>query len=232
MGTMMTRFDDLRDEYISRVVAGKTFVDVGGLWGTVNEKVSVAHKHGALSVTMLDVTVKDGELWEKFRARMNEFGITNYRCMSVDVCDPHIAELVRPFDVVHCSGVLYHHPNPMLMLATLRNLAGEHLVLTSCITAEIIENEKGRYVIPPSGVLFVPALNDAEREVLKCYWEQVGVAAGGLTEKASYQLDDFGLWWWLPTGPVLVAMCKAAGFTVLDRGPIWGNNALVLLLRA
>jgi hypothetical protein len=227
----VTKFNDLRDEYISRVVAGKTFVDVGGLWGTVNEKVSVAHKHGAFSVTMLDVTVKDGDLWKTFRARMNELEIANYRCVSTDVCDPHITELVQPFDVVHCSGVLYHHPNPMLMLAILRNLAREHLVLTSCITPEIIENERGRYVIPPSGVLFVPALNDAAREILKCYWEQVGVVAGGLTEKVSYRLNDFGPWWWLPTASALVAMCEAAGFTVLDRGPIWGDNALVLLLR-
>ena len=38
---------DVRDTYISQVVAGKSFADVGGLWGTVNEKVSVAHAHGA-----------------------------------------------------------------------------------------------------------------------------------------------------------------------------------------
>ena len=32
---------DVRDTYIAQVVAGKSFADVGGLWGTVNEKVSV-----------------------------------------------------------------------------------------------------------------------------------------------------------------------------------------------
>ena len=31
---------DLRDDYIRRVVRGRSFADVGGLWGTVNEKVS------------------------------------------------------------------------------------------------------------------------------------------------------------------------------------------------
>ena len=39
---------DVRDTYISQVVAGKSFADVGGLWGTVNEKVSVAHTHGRM----------------------------------------------------------------------------------------------------------------------------------------------------------------------------------------
>ena len=29
---------DHRDEWIERIVPGKSFVDVGGLWGLVNEK--------------------------------------------------------------------------------------------------------------------------------------------------------------------------------------------------
>ncbi len=47
---------DVRDTYIRWVVAGKSFVDVGGPWGTVNEKVSVAHTHGACGLTMIDVS--------------------------------------------------------------------------------------------------------------------------------------------------------------------------------
>ena len=30
--------NDPRDEYISQVAKGKSFADVGGLWGTVSEK--------------------------------------------------------------------------------------------------------------------------------------------------------------------------------------------------
>jgi hypothetical protein len=120
----------------------------------------------------------------------------------------------------------------MLMLAALRTITQEHLVLTSCITKETIENDEGRYDLPPSGVVFVPALSDDERKVLRRYWEGVGVAAHGLTGKASYHPNDFGLWWWLPTAAALVAMGQAAGFEVQERNLIWGNNALVLLLRA
>jgi len=46
---MSAKNTDPRDLYIAQVIAGKTFVDVGGLWGTVNEKVSVAYQAGALS---------------------------------------------------------------------------------------------------------------------------------------------------------------------------------------
>src|SRR5690606_13047137 len=31
-----------KDAWIQRLVPGKSFIDVGGLWGTVNEKVTVA----------------------------------------------------------------------------------------------------------------------------------------------------------------------------------------------
>jgi hypothetical protein len=40
---------DLRDQYISKVVTDKTFAEVGGLWGTINEKISVAYQYGAAS---------------------------------------------------------------------------------------------------------------------------------------------------------------------------------------
>ena len=34
------------DKWIQEEAKGKTFADVGGLWGTVNEKVTVANGHG------------------------------------------------------------------------------------------------------------------------------------------------------------------------------------------
>jgi hypothetical protein len=36
-------YSDPRDVFLGRVARGRTFADVGGLWGVVNEKVSVAH---------------------------------------------------------------------------------------------------------------------------------------------------------------------------------------------
>ena len=53
---------DVRDSYIRQAVAGKSFADIGGLWGTVNEKVSVAHTHGVRTLSMVDVSPPDSEL--------------------------------------------------------------------------------------------------------------------------------------------------------------------------
>lgn len=226
----MSTSTDLRDEYIARLVKGKSFADVGGLWGTINEKVSIAHQHGAASLTMIDIQAERNELWQQFEARMQELGVPKYECISTDICDPKLEKLLEPFDVVHCSGVLYHHPNPMMILMDLRRITNEYLILTSVITQQVIQNEKGKYTIPPSGVMFVPALNDAERAVLKVYWDKIG-AAYGLTEKYTYTVDDFAPWWWLPTAPALLAMCVAAGFKILDHGLVWNDDALAILLK-
>jgi hypothetical protein len=102
--------------------------------------------------------------------------------------------------------------------------------LLPAITQERIENEQGCYQIPPSGVLFVPSLNEVERNVLKTYWKKYEVSAYGLTEKVAYELDDFGPWWWLPTASAMKAMCEVAGFIVLDGNLTWNNNAQTLLL--
>ena len=51
---------DYRDDFIARVVRGKSFVDVGGLWGTVSEKVSVAHAAGAAQREVMNVPRRFG----------------------------------------------------------------------------------------------------------------------------------------------------------------------------
>lgn len=228
----MQQFSDLRDEYIARVVFGKTFAEVGGLWGTVNEKVSVARDHGATSLAMIDITPADGDLWTKFRDRMAELRVPNVREICGDICQLTNTDVSGPFDVVHCSGVLYHHPNPLMMLAALRRMTREYLVLTSAVTQTVIENECGRYDIPPSGVLFVPALSEKERRITRAYWQKQGVAALGLTEACEYSVDEFAPWWWLPTPTAMAAMCRTTGFKMEDGGPTWDGNSYTLLLSA
>lgn len=223
---------DIRDRYIARSVKGKTFAEVGGLWGTVNEKVSVASQYGAAAVTMIDITPISEQLWQDFRDRMTSLNIANYHCISQDITQIKLAEINAPYDVVHCSGVLYHHPHPLQVLVALRQITREHLILTSAITQELIENDCGRYEIPDSGVIFIPALDEAKRAILNAYWQPYlnNSPIIGIAEKAVFELDDFGPWWWLPTASALEAMCKVAGFKILDKRLTWNNNALTLLL--
>jgi tetratricopeptide (TPR) repeat protein len=223
---------DIRDRYIARVVKGKTFAEVGGLWGTVSEKVSVASKYGAVSLTMIDTMPASLHWWQDFHDRMTSLNIANYRCINQDITQIQLADIGEPYDVVHCAGVLYHHPHPLQILVALRQITREHLVFTSAITQEVIENEFGRYEIPASGVMFIPALDDAERAILTAYWRPYinNNQLIGITEKAVFDLNNLAACWWLPTATALESMCKVAGFKVLDKGLTWNNNALTLLL--
>ncbi|MEG4005147.1 tetratricopeptide repeat protein [Microcoleus sp. Pol11C1] len=223
---------DIRDRYIARVAQGKTFAEVGGLWGTVSEKVSVASKYGAVSLTMIDAMPASMHWWQDFHNHMTSLNIANYDCINQDITQIQLADIGEPYDVVHCAGVLYHHPHPLQILVALRQITREHLIFTSAITQEVIENELGRYEIPASGVMFIPALDDAERAILTAYWRTYinNNQLIGITEKAVFDMNNFAACWWLPTATALEAMCKVAGFNVLDKGLTWDNNALTLLL--
>src|SRR5262249_28264127 len=143
----------------------RSFVDVGGLWGTVNEKVTVAAKHHAARLAMLDISPPGSPWWEPFRARLAEADGLECRCISDDICvAASRADLL--YDVVHCSGVLYHHPNPVLLLSSLRRITRRHLILTSAVLPESVSNACGSFHLPSSGAVFIPALNSQEREIL------------------------------------------------------------------
>ncbi len=223
---------DLRDRYIDKVVKGKAFADIGGLWGTVNEKVSMAHVCGASSLTMIDISPPESELWSLFENRRRTLRLPEVHCMSSDVLVLAESSPCPQFDVVHCSGILYHIPDPIRFLVALRKITRGHLVLTSVVTATRVESEQGTLELPQASALFIPALQKKERAILKSYWQRfVGDDAIGLTREAvSWQPRDFAPWWWLPTVEALKMMCMAAGFDCQEGGYTWNDNAYVQLL--
>lgn len=230
---MRTSFPgDPRDAFIERVASGLTFVDVGGLWGTVNEKVSVASRHGASAVTMSDICPLDHQLWADFDAHITKLGVKNVGRMSGDI--QQLAEQPNPpqFDVVHCSGILYHLPNPLQLFIALRKLSRRYLILSSSVTPTRIQNHAGTLEVPQGGALYIPALSGREREIVRAHWlPHCGSAAIGITSAVdNWDPTDFSPWWWLPTAECLLAMGESTGFVCLDDGPSWGGLAHTLLL--
>ena len=224
---------DLRDVFIAKVVDGCSFADIGGLWGTINEKVSVAAKHNARELAMIDISTPENRLWQFFRERLISLDIQECECISADICDL-AARSTRKYDVVHCSGVLYHHPNPLLLLESLRRVTSRHLIITSAVMQGTIINRFGSYQVPASGAIFVPALNIHEKEILWKYWqEHAGVEiCYGISEPVKWDTHSLGPWWWLFTPRVMVAMATCVGFRLLEDGPTWNGNAHTALLEA
>jgi hypothetical protein len=200
----------------------------------VNERVSVAHAAGASSLAMLDLSPPDGKWWPLFNERREALAEPPAREISGDLLTLAYTDPSLRFDVVHCSGILYHIPDQFQLLRALRAITVEHLVLTSSITETHIVNEAGELHVPEGSALFLPALSAAERAVLKAHWWPTLAqhSLGLTTEIDRWDLTDFGPWWWLPTTQALVKMCEIAGFEVLEVEHLWNGHAATLMLAA
>jgi 2-polyprenyl-3-methyl-5-hydroxy-6-metoxy-1,4-benzoquinol methylase len=223
---------DPRDHFIGRVAKGRSFADVGGLYGTVSEKLSVARRHGATELTMIDIVPEANELWQAFSDRMQQLGISDYETISDSILDLAESPDHPRYDVVHCTGVLYHMPDPMRFLSALRKITREYLVLGSAVTATSISGDGETLNVPSAASLFIPALKEHERTILEDYWRPfVGDDALGLTrEQKPWDVEDFAPWWWLPTVDCMRSMCESAGFDYEGGAHYWNDNAYVVLL--
>ena len=214
------------DDWIRNLAPGKTFADVGGLWGAINEKIGCAAKARARSVTMIDITEPANDLWQQFRARCTALGVTGCDCISSDINSDEMLALGTRFDVLHCSGLLYHCASPLQLLLRLRQLCGGTLLLGTTVIPPYIQSGSGTLSCEPGGALFVPALAARQRQVAADYFHEVGAATMiGLDGTAHWGHLDYDPWWWLFTVEHVHALIAVAGFVVRDTCTTWSGRA-------
>ena len=215
------------DGWIRDAVFGKDFADVGGLWGLANEKVSCAAKACARSTTMIDITALDDELWRQFRERCDESGAGSCRCLSMNVLDDDLVKVAGQFDVVHCSGLLYHCPEPIRVLVRLREMCRGTLLLGSTVIPSTLRDEMGPIGCAPGGALFVPALSAEQRLRAADYFRQVGAKTmQGLDTEEDWDQQTYHPWWWLFTRDHVRALIEVAGFVVTDTYTTWEERVV------
>jgi cyclopropane fatty-acyl-phospholipid synthase-like methyltransferase len=203
-----------------------TFAEVGGVWGIVNEKTSVAASAGATELTQIDYYREGDPAWGEYRARLKDLKLQ----IPVDCISCDFQEYKgKAFDVIHSCGVLYHLPDPFRYLARLREKARNHVIFTSFALPNVIENQYGKYEVPQSTAIFVPALTQNERQILNEFWKIPGLL--GIGSEAKFTMNDFAPVWWLPTETTLRKMCEIAGFSIQDEAVFWADHATTLLLR-
>lgn len=215
---------DIRDEFIRRVGSGHSFVDIGGLWRVVSEKLSIAAGAGASEVTMFDRAPIEDPDWLGLQRRMSEMGI-EYNVIVNDL----FSYTSRPFDVVHSSGMLYHMLSPLDYLKKLRTLTNKYAIITSAVTQKVVVNSKGEFRIPTCGTIFLPAVSDSDREVLAEYWRPWGIVTGVTHLRDEFRLETAG-WIWLPTAESFKKMVECCRFKIIDEGPYWYGNAYTVLV--
>jgi SAM-dependent methyltransferase len=232
--------EPIREEWVSQAADGKSFAEVGGLWGTVSEQVTVAARAGATATTMIDVAPMDpgeGEedLWRAFHDRAASLGVSGTTCVEGSIDDPDLVRRVGSFDVVSCSGVLYHCPEPLRTLRNLRAITRGTLVLGTVTMPETVANSAGVVSVEPGSALLVPALTESQRAVLGDWLREVGgVPAAGVTHPPhdEWAVDDYSSWWWLFTRDHVAGLLRVAGFEVATLANYWEGRATLYLAKA
>ena len=124
-----------------------------------------------------------------------------------DVTQRQTLERIGPVDVVFCAGVLYHHPSPFDLLAALRALCRQTLILRSSMIPEI----KGL----PNAAVYFPMLKPKDRAL----WDLTSLGVPrqvGITD--AFEPDQgYGNWFWGLTPSCLASLLETAGFRVEHR---------------
>jgi len=224
------------DDWIARTCPGRSFADIGGLWGLVNEKASVAMRAGAAAVTMIDILPQTNQLWADFLARLVRLGVPPCACATLDATRQDFPRSAGAFDVVHCSGILYHLPSPMCLIENLWSITGEILILTAMTSPDRIENDAG--VLDLSGGLaaYIPGLSGKAAAVVRRHFELLDLHVHAITADMGQRwyagsIANFTPWWWIVTPSLLRSMVETIGFEVLDMFEPWKHRSTAVVCR-
>ena len=187
-----------REDLIHAHAPGRSWLDVGCMWGVEGRLAFLAEAAGARPVTGVDVI----EATAAFEAQRTRRG-SEVRFVRGDLHDPATLAAAGEHDVVWCSGVLYHAPHPLQTLERLRSVCGERLILST----EALPELPG----VPGACVFYPALADGRAR--RAYLGAPGGRAIGVTEPFD-PAAGYGNWFWGITPSALRGMLRATGFAV------------------
>lgn len=190
--------------FVEQHAPGRTFVDIGGLFQLHGEIAFRAESAGASEVTLFDAGDED---YGGFARRRRESG-SRIRFVQGDLEEGLTVERVGVHDVVWCTGVLYHTPNPVLQLAHLRSMTRELLYL-------------GTHTIPElpgfrHACIYYPGLPAPDRKAhSRPHWDADKLLAIGAPFD-DHPMHGHANFWWGMTPSALRAMLATARFEVVE----------------
>ena len=223
-----------KHKWIAELVEGRSFIDVGGLWGTLNETVCLAVKSGARSATMADIQPFDSKWWVAFHERCKELGVEGYESIRMDICNRGDLDTNKQYDFVHCSGIIYHVSDPLQLIQNLKTICSEYLIITSMIIPEKITNRYGMIESPQGTCHLVNTLPKERREIFRQFLEEKKRNPDIVSQKTYEDLFRpdgtvrTGPWWWLFTSKTLDAMCELCGLEILRSHTVEGYSHTIL----
>ena len=209
--------------WIQDIVKDKTFVDVGGLWHTL-ERVTEASLAGASEVTMIDGMKESSRWWDKFDKRCKEKGVVCKNKISIDINDLSLLERVGTFDVVHCMGVLYHCPNPIHTLNQLYSITNDYLILGTTRIPSNLEDPRFPIDVPAGGVLLSEVLTEKQKEICVIFYNHPDnrvIFYDGREDEVLQYREKLNThtrpWWYFFTDEYIEYILKICGFKILSK---------------
>lgn len=194
------KYDDADNaELVKRYAPGKSFADIGCMWGVDGFFSFLAQDHGAVRVVAVDVYPESTKFAEE-RAKRN----SRIRFVRGDINLPEITDAIGVCDVVFCSGVLYHTPDPVHLLTRLRAICSQTLILN---TASIPEMPGIR-----NGAVFYPFVDERQRKM----WNK-GIGSQKAITGPYEPESGYGNWFWGMTPSAIESMLRCAGFEAVER---------------
>jgi hypothetical protein len=199
-----TEEQERRGRFIREYVPGRSFVDVGGMYGIDGDVAFQAEAAGATRVTLFDSLDPTPRFLERHRAQGSAI-----RTVQGDLEDPVSMQKVGEHDVVYCSGVIYHTPNLLLQLTHLHSITREHLLLGSATIPEIPG--------VPQACVYYPFLEAHDRAPWARGWRHDPEHAIGVgTAFDPRPMYGHANCWWGITPSALRAMVRSARFEIVD----------------
>ena len=212
-----------KHKWIVELARGRSFIDIGGLWGTTNETVCLASKSDAKTVTMADIQPFGNKWWTAFHERCKGFGVSDYESIRMDICDRNALDTSRKWDFIHCSGIIYHVSDPLQLIQNLKSICMEYLIISSITIPERIENRYGILESPTGTCHLVHTMPEDRREIIRQFLEESKRNPDVVSHKTHDELFKVngavktGPWWWLYSPRTLEAMCELCGLEILRR---------------
>ncbi len=204
IGKVITGIDFISDNFDNTVLVkkyskGKTFVDIGALWGIHGLNTFVAEESGALRSIAVDVYSETPEFLETVRKKNSRVEF-----IRGDINNEETIKKIGFCDVVLCSGVVYHTPSPIDMFMRLRMITKETLILN---TASIPEFFGVKNV-----AVFYPFLSKEQRNI----WNR-GIGSQKAITGPYEPQEGYANWFWGMTPSAIESMLLLAGFEVTER---------------
>jgi hypothetical protein len=197
-GDIVGNYADLPN-YIRQYARGRSFADIGCMWGVNGEYAFIAEEAGASPIKAVDMFGPTPEFEAKKLARNSSVEFILGDATQIDT----IAR-VGEVDVVFCAGVLYHHPSPFDVLVALRRMCRYKLILRTYSIPEI----PGL----PNAAVYFPMLAPEDRLL----WDMSSLGVSkmvGITDEFQPQ-SGYANWIWGMTPSCLESLLRTAGFSV------------------